>query len=264
MFRKYGGCFILIFGFYLYGCDKPVLSLAGAGEATGVDWVLPAADSAPDRIATTRLLFEESESGIAPHIIRMLVTERHIRIDDGPDTSDFVLYDHVENRIYSVLSGNRQIFVVGPANPYMPAPDSLALREQRIEDKDMPAIAGVPTQYFQFFADDRLCYHVVAADGFLPQVAGMLLAYQKLLATQQQEIRDATPAELQTPCFLANYLYVPETYMSKGFPVRQWDTTGYRRSLESVQADYKVSPDLFLLPDSYRYLGMGINPGSPI
>ncbi len=268
MFRKYGSWLIFILGFYLHGCDKPYSqqqpSLSVTAGTSQADSASQGAGSTPGTIATTLLLFEESEPGVVPHTIRMLVTERYIRIDDNPNALDFVLYDHAENRVYSVLSENQQIFVVDPVGSYMLAPKDLVLREQYFEDRNMPAIAGVPTRYFQFFANGQLCYHVVAADGFMPEVAGMLLEYQKLLATQQQEIRDATPVELQTPCSLANYLYAPETYMSKGFPVQQWDATGYRRSLENVEVDYHISSDLFSLPDSYRYFSVGISSGSPI
>ncbi len=260
MIKKFWHWFILISGLWLYGCDTPYFQ----SVSESVHDVAVEVAKASGTVAATLLLFEEAESGVAPYNVRMLVTERYIRIDDGPDASDFVLYDHAENRVYSVLPDNRQIFVVEPMGSYISASADLALREEYVEDEDMPAIAGIPTRYFRFFADDRLCYHVVAADGFLPEVSEMLVAYQNLLATQQQEVREVTPLELQTPCFLANYLYVPETYMSKGFPVRQWDATGYRRSLENVEVDYHVDADLFLLPDSYRYFGIGIHSGASI
>lgn len=251
------GSLIVMSGFLLHGCDRPY-SQQESGSVRGVAVAVSQAAEAGS-VAATLLLFEEVEPGVSPYTVRMLVTERYIRIDDGPDAPDFVLYDHVENRVYSVLADNRQIFVVEPAGSYVPASAELALREEYVEDGNMPAIAGVVTRYFRFFADDRLCYHVVAADGFLPEVSAMLVAYQRLLATQQQEVSEVTPMELQTPCFLANYLYVPETYMSKGFPVRQWDETGYRRSLEDVEVDYRVDAGLFALPDSYRYFGLGVH-----
>jgi len=81
--------------------------------------------------------------------------------------------------------------------------------------------------------------------------------YQSVLAAQQQETLKSTPKELQTPCFLANYIYAPTVYISKGFPLEQWDEFGYHRSLSSVKDEVSVNQSAFTLPDGYEYFSIG-------
>lgn len=267
----------LLLGILISGCENKTDGAEQAAAPTdsektvvvseaSTDKVNGASDNVQnkDQITVTTLVYEESEPGVDPYKTRMLISDRYIRIDDGPGSADFVLYDNEKKRIFSVLSENEQILVVDPLNEYQSPPETLKLREEKVEDENIPSIAGKKAEYFKFYADQQLCYHVVAVQGLLPEISSIMLEYQQVLAAQQQEILDATPVELQTPCFLMNYLYAPATYMSKGFPVRQWDVGGYRRSLEDVQQRIQVDAKLFGLPQSYSFFSMGINSGAPI
>ena len=111
--------------------------------------------------------------------------------------------------------------------------------------------------YYQFHANGTLCSHLIAADGYQPEVTKALQDYQLVLAAQQQETLASTPKELQTPCFLANYIYAATIYISKGFPLEQWDETGYHRSLSNIKDNASIDRSLFKLPDDYEYFSIG-------
>ena len=211
----------------------------------------------PEKITVTILEFDEVESGTEPYTTRMTVSDRYIRIDDSGEAGGFVLFDREKKRIYSVVHDNRSILVVDPVRPLADRPDDLLIRSELVQDQQAPKLAGVRPDYYQFYANDQLCYHLVAVEGFMPDVANALRSYQSVLAAQQQETLLNTPKELQTPCFLANYVYAAEEYTSKGFPVEQWDLTGYRRSLSGVSENVVVDPALFTLPDDYGYFSVG-------
>ena len=45
--------------------------------------------------------------------------------------------------------------------------------------------------------------------------------------------------------------------MSKGFPLEQWDESGYRRSLSGIEENVSISESIFSLPDNYEYFSIG-------
>lgn len=224
---------------------------ASKKEATEV------AEEITPQVVATIIQFNEVEAGVDPYVTRMIVSDRYIRIDDAAETDGFVLFDRLKKRIFSVVGENEMIVVVDPAYPLKGMPAGLKIRSEQIESKDVPMIAGVKPSYFQFYANDQLCYHVMASEGFLPEVTSALQSYQSVLAAQQQESLGSTPKELQTPCFLANYIYAPNKYISKGFPLEQWDESGYRRSLSGIEENVSISQSVFNLPDNYEYFSIG-------
>ena len=215
-----------------------------------------AADNS-DGVVATILEFEEVESGSEPYTTRMTVSDRYIRIDDSGEAGGFVLFDREKKRIFSVVHDSSSIMVVDPIKPLADTPENIQIRSKLIKDQQIPTLAGVQPDYYQFYANDQLCYHLVAVEGFMPEISRALQSYQSVLAAQQQETLLNTPKELQTPCFLANYVYAAVEYTSKGFPIEQWDMTGYRRSLSGIQENLTVDPSLFDLPDDYGYFSIG-------
>jgi len=259
--------YLLLFPIALFisACDKaPEQKMPDAGQTAGAVAPATQAPAATDvqagsaeTVSATMLSFQEMEQGMEPYLTRMLVTDKYIRIDQGDGSEGYVLFDRENKRIYSVLHDSEQILVVDPIKPLSATPGDLKLREEVMEDKDMPLVGGIQPKHYQFYANDTLCYHVIAIDGFLPEVARALISYQTVLAAQQEETIDTTPVELQTPCYRANYVYAAIRYVSKGFPFEQWDIEGYRRSLVDYEEGKKVDRRLFALPDGYGFFTIG-------
>ena len=241
----------------LVGCDNPP-EPAVAPSVENSTPVKQQTDSvANEEVLATILEFDEVEAGVDPYKTRMTITGRFIRIDDSEETDGFVLFDREKKRIFSVVHSSESILVVDPVKPLQEVPDDLKIRAELLEDDAMPKIAGVQPSYFQFYANEQLCYHLVAVPGFLPDITSALQSYRMVLAAQQQETLLITPPELQTPCFLANYIYASHLYMSKGFPIEQWDVTGYRRSFSGVEENAAVAKSLFTLPEQYQFMSIG-------
>ena len=233
--------------------NDPQVSASQASVSANTSPVEPAAG----QVTVTILDFTEVEQGTEPYKTRMLVGERYLRVDEGDGSEGYVLFDRQKKRIFSVVKENESIMVVDPSDPLQPMPDDLTIRADKQVLDDMPSISGVQPSYYQFYANDTLCYHLVAADGLLPGVTSILMDYQSVLAAQQQQSLQYTPQELQTPCFLANFIYAPTLYITKGFPIEQWDIAGYRRSLEEIRENVSVDEALFSLPDEYQYFSIG-------
>lgn len=229
----------------------------GAQDKSGSSDVVQPPVKAGAQIKVTRIEYDEVEEGTVPLVTRMLISDRYIRIDEDSGAGGYVLFDREKRRIFSVVDENESIVVVDPLYPLQAAPDDLLIRAEQKDLADVPEISGIKPKYYQFFANDTLCYHMVAADGLLPDVTAALRIYQSVLAAQQQESLSTTPKELQTPCYLANYIYAPEFYITKGFPIEQWDVTGYRRSLKAISEDVMVDKSLFTLPSEYQYFIIG-------
>jgi hypothetical protein len=212
--------------------------------------------NAPGKQTVTLLEFQEAESGIDPYQTRMLVSDDFIRVDDGGD--GFVLFDRESKQIFSVLASSQRILVVDPQTPLGEAPDELTIESKLIQDDQMPMVYDKKPQYHQFSANGTHCYNVIAVNGLLPKVVEALTDYQRVLSAQQQENLNNTPPELQTPCFLANYVYGTIDYLEQGFPIEEWDdATGYRRSLIHFDDTYQVDDDIFELPEGMNLLTIG-------
>ena len=211
------------------------------------------------RVQATEVFFKESEHGIDPHLIRMLFSEKGIRIDQGAGSQDYVLYDLQKHHIFSVLNNRRRVLIINPEKKVAPTPDTLMLTEQMIADQQIPTINGLAPVYRQFRANKQLCYHVISVDGLLPTVTEQLRQYQTVLAAQQQALMQNTPVQLRTDCYLANYLYAPAWYLQYGFPIRQWDMNGYLRELDRYQTKQLVDASLFQLPKGFSYFTISDN-----
>ena len=252
--------YLMIIGLLLVtsGCDRHEASISPGQAPIIIDKPETSQVNEEDnQVQVTVLEFNEVEEGLDPYLTRMMVSDRYIRIDDGEQSDGYVLFDRFKKRIFSVVDETESILVVDPIYPLQGVPADLQIRSQLQDMNEVPLISGIKPAYYQFHANDTLCYHLVAADGFKPEVTKALQAYQAVLAAQQQETLNSTPKELQTPCFLANYIYAPLIYLSKGFPLEQWDMAGYHRSLSSVKDDVSVSQSLFKLPDDYEYFSIG-------
>jgi hypothetical protein len=239
------------------GCDQQPVPPEPVQAADQPRVQLKGDTSQPGEVKATIIEFEEVEAGVDPYLTRMTVSDRYIRIDDSAETDGFVLFDRLKKRIFSVVHSSQSILVVDPISPLAPTPENLEIRSELTKDEEAPTIGGIQPGYYQFYANDQLCYHLVAVEGFMPDVSRALQSYQAILAAQQQETLVTTPKELQTPCFLANYIYAPVEYSAKGFPIEQWDVTGYRRSLSGIEENVVVDPSLFDLPADYGYFSIG-------
>jgi hypothetical protein len=224
------------------------ICLAGLLPAIAVP--LPAQeDTAP--LTASMLWYEEQEAGTDLYPLRIIVSAGYVRIDDDDDAGDFVLMDRATRDMYSVSRRERSILVVTYRPREGRLPDGIRLGEVVEADDTAPAIAGQQPLLVRLTANDTTCYHVAAVPGLLEEAVAGLAEYARALGNRQIGSLQTVPASMQTPCFLARYVYAPDRHLQHGLPIQEWDEAGYRRALVNFRADVQVEPGLFEIPDDY-------------
>lgn len=222
----------------------------GADTSTG--------DTAPAASATVTVLhYQEQEAGTDSYPVRVLVNPEYLRIDDGYAESDFTLLDRAARTVSSVSHQDRNILVIPhtPVEKQLPADIHLDL-EQAI-DTDAPRVAGRQPVHMRFIANTAVCHEAVIVPGLLADVVEALIEYEEILGSRQQENLSIIPESLQTACFLTRYVYAPARHLRQGFPIREWDADGYRRTLVDYSEAERVAGELFRLPEAYQRYSLG-------
>jgi hypothetical protein len=230
--------------------------LAGIWLLSAASAVWAAADKAGGETAgpgpATVLWFDEREPGVEPYRTRMIVVRDFVRMDDGADTDDFVLFDRRTGTIHSVSHEDRTVLEVPAREVQREPPYELELTEFRQPQEDAPKIAGRTPEHLVFNVNGQTCYEVVAVPDLLEDAVVALRQYHRSLAGEQAQTLDWTPPEMQTPCMLANVVFHPARHLAYGFPIQEWDYRGYVRALSDYREGVTVEADLFRLPEDYR------------
>ena len=198
------------------------------------------------------LLYEEQEAGTDSYPVRILVNRDFVRLDDGFDASDYVLFDRRSRTVFSVTREERRILAIDhhPVAASLPAEINFSVR--RDADAAAPAIGGGQPVHMQFKANNSVCLEAVVVPGLLDEVTAALAEYADTLGDRQLNAMRTVPEEMRTACFLVRYAYRPGAHFREGLPVREWDGGGYRRSLRDFREHETVAASLFTLPPGYE------------
>lgn len=205
----------------------------------------------------TALYLVEQDTGEEPFRTRMIVTDGYLRIDDGTERGDFLLYDRRAHTIYNVSATDRLVIVIGNQPVTQVSPIPLTHTSDPVADATVPNVGGKKVAHYRLRTNGDTCYDLYAADGLLPDAVAALTEYRRVLAGEQAVALSVTPRELQTPCDLANHVYEPARHLAYGFPIRLSETTrtrGLLRTTELVdyREDFAAGAALFELPADYR------------
>ncbi len=229
----------------------PVAGLSWAGEA-----VQTAANRDSDiqdaLVEVSALRFEESERGIQPYSSRLLVSAEYLRMDDGQDNGDYVLYDRRKRQIFSVSHHDRSILFIPHRKIEIAPAIPLELGLAKSRDTRAPFVSGLPPEHIVLSVNGQECHHVIAVAELLPEVNLALKEYHVTLAGEQAQNLFKTPVELQSPCMLAGTIFAPTRHLDHGIPILEWDYRGYRRTLIGFQESVQVESKLFQVPKGYR------------
>jgi len=172
----------------------------------------------------TVLMFSEQDSQTEPaYISRMLLTRDFLRLDDGDNHGDFALFDRKTGTIYSVNHEDQRTLVI-PLQPVLAAPPK-PLRHD-IEELDAggaPDVDGRKVSRYYMFTNGNRCMEVYAVPGYYDDATQALAAFARTLAGQHAKTIAAMPDLVNADCDMANNVFEPDRYLSKGFPVRQKD-----------------------------------------
>ena len=201
----------------------------------------------------TMLLFMETEKNIDPYPSRFIVTDNFIRIDDGENSVDFVLFDRKKQLVYSVTEENRSIMIVEQQNVQVEPPVKLSIKSNSLgEMQDAPKIEGVVPHHYQFIVNDKVCYEYVALAGVMEDVVVAMKEFSTVLASDSKLTVNTVPADMQDACSLAAHSFAPGFSLKQGFPLQEWNKDEYSRMLVDYNKNFKLEPQLFILPEGFR------------
>ncbi|MBI3777907.1 MAG: hypothetical protein HY274_03170 [Gammaproteobacteria bacterium] len=199
------------------------------------------------------LYFVEREPGGEPYRTRMIVSAGFLRLDDGQDSQDFLLFDRADGSIYSVSSGEKQVLVIRP-RPIELKPPTPFIHRVVTDTATFPAVEGRKVTHYELLTNDKRCYDLYAAEGLLPAAVVALREFRLILAGQQALTAATTPPEMQSACDLANNIFLPVRHLEYGFPVRLADMTGRTMELVDYKTDFRATAEIFRLPAEYKRL----------
>lgn len=208
---------------------------------------------------TTMLIFTETEPGVeGAYQTRMLITPDYLRMDDGGKDNDYVLMNRKTRTIYSVSHEDERVVVINNEKPEVPQPDPFRHKTEEADAGGVPDIDGKRVRLYRFFTNGSMCFEVYAVQGFLDDAVKALSSFSEILAGQHARTVASIPAEFQSSCDLANNVFEPSRYLSKGFPVRQRDDIGRTRTLQEFKNNIKKPIELFVIPDKYEKFYPGL------
>ncbi|MCG7874248.1 MAG: hypothetical protein N0C81_09990 [Candidatus Thiodiazotropha lotti] len=198
-----------------------------------------------------RLHYEVTETGQTPYLSRMLVTEQMVRIDQGSDTADFILFDRAEQVIYSVDSEERTVLVIKPKPVNQP---DTRLPEIKVLAKDAgeaPLVAGRKAQHWALQVNGQPCQEAMVLPEMMAMSVAAQVEYLGLLAEQHKISLSGIPMAYRDECADAIQVYAPDALLGKGLPLRLWDINGNQQALTDYRESETVDADLFTLPEAY-------------
>ncbi len=204
----------------------------------------------------TQIWFQEREPGIAAYPLRMLVSEGYLRMDDGEDGGDYILYDRKARVITSVDHGARSLIRIVHREVEITPPLPLDTRMQVGDAPDAPTVAGAVPRHVGVATNGEICYELIAVPGLLESARRAMQEFLQTLAGEQARNLAKTPVEMQSACLLTNLVFDPAKRLDYGFPIREWDNRGYARALLRFEEGLRMDPALFALPTGYRTLSL--------
>ncbi len=203
------------------------------------------------------LLYDMAEPGVEAYPARYLVTPEYLRLDDGVDVGDYVLYDRKAQIIYNVVHGDRTIGEIHARPVQQPKPKSLALKEAQVAlGNDAPNVGGrMPTRR-QLYAGGRLCLDAVIVPELMPEAVKAMGEMLDVMAGEHAAMIPHIPADMQDNCDLAVNVYAPGWALRFGLPIEQREYNGRRWSLVDFRGDVETADTLFTLPADYRHFNI--------
>lgn len=193
----------------------------------------------------------DQEPGVPASPMRILLTDRYMRIDNGHNDDDYLLMDRKARRISNVTHDRREILQIDAGVVSMTKPARWQVRE---EIKALPN-RGTGAKQVKVYVNDALCLEVTAMEGFLPDAAAALRTYSNILADVQAQTFLATPPELQNDCDLAQNVFEYQREVEHGLPVEESFQNGKTRRMLGYRTR-DIEAQLFTLPAQYRTLNM--------
>jgi hypothetical protein len=209
-------------------------------------WIALLACTAVNAAEMLDLRYQDSEGEGISYQTRILITGRYLRMDEGRDDGDFILFDRKTGKIVNVLHDRHMLMAMNDSKLPEPPPHAY-----RVEKKVTPMRDG--TVRVQVLADGIMCSETVAAEKLFPDAARALREYKAALAYTQWATYRNTPAEMRQDCDLVHLVWQTSLALSRGLPLEERDYSGRVRKYMGGQKR-ALKPELFELPKGYELI----------
>jgi hypothetical protein len=204
-------------------------------------------------VESMMLMYQAHEPGIAPYASRILVTGRYVRMDDGVDGGDYLVFDRESRLISSVNHNDKTVFEIPPREITLKPPMPLQRRNERQTVKEAPKVGGRQPEQHQLYVNESLCYSVVTVPGLMGDAVQALSDFRQVLAGEHARVLTDIPADMQQPCDLALHTFHSDWQLQFGLPIQEWDELGSGQMLVDFNREFMVDEVLFGLPADYQH-----------
>jgi hypothetical protein len=208
-----------------------------------------------DTVAADLLVYRVSEVGTEPYFSRVLVTPRHVRMDEGSDDAGYTLFDRTERVFYNVDPADQTVLVIDPPLSRSQPPMPLELTEEPSPVVPPASLDGVALKGYHLLANGVLCSELQAAPGLLSAAVDALAEFYDRLSYQHAVAIPGMPADLLEACDLAQNVFAPRRSYGFGLPVTE-RSARVDRQLVDHGAAVPASDGLFEVPPDYRRVPM--------
>lgn len=208
-----------------------------------------------------KLDYFEREAGVDDYEVRMLVSDRFIRIDEIGEKSGFIIYDDKTKTIFSVAHHDKSVLVINDYD-YNESDSPVKSKMEYLQLDDAPKISEKKIYNYRVYVEKNnteiTCLEIQLVENLLPDVSKILKNYQKVISGQQVKMTDNEVHEFQSPCFFVDQIYNTGLYYDKGLPIQEWHSNE-RYKILSAYEEISVSSDNFLLPEDYKKFSINKN-----
>lgn len=192
------------------------------------------------------------EADIEPYISRMMISAAHMRMDDGADSDNYLVFSRQTGIIESVNHDEQSIFVINPRE--ISAEPSIELKRKTTKTPlgAAPAIDGKHPQQFRLSVNGELCQSVVSVEGLLGDVVDAWRQFRRVLAGEHAAALSYIPADQQLGCELALNIFSPTWFLDFGLPVQSQEVAGKSMILMDYMVDEQIDSKLFTMPEGYH------------
>lgn len=202
------------------------------------------------------LMFTEMRPHEPEASVRMLITDKFLRMDEGPKSEDFILFNRQEKIIFNVVKEDKSILVIKPVDKKVEPPYPL---RWIIESQTSQALMrsqnnnDAAATHHLYYLNDEPCYNLVTVNNELVETLDAMREYNQVLAN---ELKSNYLAMEGQQCNEAINIFDPDIRLQYGFPLREWSVYGYQRFLVDFKKDIIFPQTLFDLPEDYKKIAL--------
>ena len=201
------------------------------------------------------LLFSEKRPNETEHSVRMMITDDYLRIDEGPQSQDYELFDRHNKSITEVTGETESIHYVNPTDqhvrPTFPVRWVIESQTSQALMRTQQNNQASATHYL-FYLNDEPCYNLVTIDNHLTETLDALREYNRVIAN---DLKSNYQMSENRHCSDAINIFDPNVRLQYGFPLREWGQYGYQRFLVDFQKDVIFPESLFKSPKRHEDIG---------